>query len=316
MSTRSTDLRGCRRAAVRTPAAASEKRREGQPRSVPPAQRAGRSSGLDVGDGRDRHEMFTACWLAPEPSRDCDGEPERITVIFLSRGYGITFDVDVDQGSGAGGAGRPGSVASPVSAGWQCGGSMRYLQVRFAPRFAADCPPVPVEFCRFADEGILRKLGFVPADIVWQSGRCDPVEASAWASLRGRRLAPRCDAAPAALCVGETAGRHSAVVVDAVRLIDDNLQQKLTVTWLARVTGTSRIKFTRLFKASTGTSPYRFITERRLSKARQLLLSSFLPFGDVANAVGFSSQSHMTSVFQQNVGVTPKEYRSVFGRNR
>lgn len=115
---------------------------------------------------------------------------------------------------------------------------------------------------------------------------------------------------------GVTAGGSPAVVADAIRFIEDNLQEKLTVTWLADAAGTSRVKFTRMFKASTGTSPYRFIIERRLSKARQLLLFSLLPLGEVAYAAGFSSQSHMTSTFQRNVGVTPKQYRRVFAPSR
>lgn len=108
----------------------------------------------------------------------------------------------------------------------------------------------------------------------------------------------------------------SADVRAAIRFIDENLQEKLTVGWLADVAGTSRVEFARRFKAFTGMSPYRFVLARRFRRAQQLLLSSALPLGEVAYAVGYSSQSHMTSVFQRDAGMTPKEYRRAFGQNQ
>jgi len=47
----------------------------------------------------------------------------------------------------------------------------------------------------------------------------------------------------------------------------------------------------------------------RIEKDKQLLCDSTLPLGQVALAVGFSSQSHFTQVFHSETGSTPSQFR-------
>jgi AraC family transcriptional regulator len=67
---------------------------------------------------------------------------------------------------------------------------------------------------------------------------------------------------------------------------------------------------TRVFKAAIGTSPHQYVLERRVSRARQLLRDTAWPIAEVAVAVGFSSQSHLSTWFRRIVGVSPAAYRS------
>lgn len=62
-------------------------------------------------------------------------------------------------------------------------------------------------------------------------------------------------------------------------------------------------------KARTGHSLYRFVLEKRIGAAAQMLRSSNAPLVDVAAACGFSSQQHMTALFSGKLGVTPLRYR-------
>jgi AraC family transcriptional regulator len=48
-----------------------------------------------------------------------------------------------------------------------------------------------------------------------------------------------------------------------------------------------------------------------MRRSRELLINSDLPLAQVADAVGFSSQSHFTTVFLERTGVTPGRYRSM-----
>ena len=66
--------------------------------------------------------------------------------------------------------------------------------------------------------------------------------------------------------------------------------------------------FSRAFKAATGKSPYAFALGRRVLRARQLVFTE-MPLGDIALAVGFSSQSHLTEHFRRSLGVTPGRIR-------
>lgn len=92
-------------------------------------------------------------------------------------------------------------------------------------------------------------------------------------------------------------------------LIDEDITASLTLADLAGAAGVTRAHFARGFKASTGVTPHRHLTNRRLERARQLLAASALPIGDVAHAVGFSSQSHFTATFTRHVGLSPTAYR-------
>jgi AraC family transcriptional regulator len=62
-------------------------------------------------------------------------------------------------------------------------------------------------------------------------------------------------------------------------------------------------------KARTGYSLYRFVLERRISAAAQMLRATDTPLCDVAAACGFSSQQHMTALFSGRIGTTPLRFR-------
>ncbi len=83
---------------------------------------------------------------------------------------------------------------------------------------------------------------------------------------------------------------------------------QVSITRLAEICGLSRSHFTRAFKETFGKSPYKWLTEYRVAKAKELLLSKDKIF-DVATKCGFADQSHMTRVFQGVVGQTPGKWR-------
>lgn len=91
--------------------------------------------------------------------------------------------------------------------------------------------------------------------------------------------------------------------------IDANLDERLDVATLATVAALSPFHFSRLFKAATGTSPHQYIIQRRVERLRELLPHSQLSLAQLAQRVGFASQSHMTEHFRRIIGVTPAAYR-------
>lgn len=100
---------------------------------------------------------------------------------------------------------------------------------------------------------------------------------------------------------------------DAVRrareLIDDRFDENLTLTELASIARLSAPRLCRTFKRTVGFAPHEYLTCRRIERAKILLRSGFAP-ADVAVAVGFCDQSHLTRQFRERVGVTPGQYRS------
>jgi len=105
---------------------------------------------------------------------------------------------------------------------------------------------------------------------------------------------------------------YSAKVQRALSLLDAGIEDRMGVDQLARRIGLGRRELLRLFKRETGYSPIKILQDRRLQRARSLVLHSHLPLINVANAVGFSSQSHMTRSYRQRFGITPAKERAAF----
>ena len=98
------------------------------------------------------------------------------------------------------------------------------------------------------------------------------------------------------------------------RFVEEHLDRPLTVPDLAAMAHLSPSQFTRSFKAACGLPPYRFILERRLERAKQLLSTTDMPVAEVALDSGFSCQSHLTNVFKRMMGTSPAKFRSVSAR--
>ncbi|WP_017316623.1 AraC family transcriptional regulator [Mastigocladopsis repens] len=95
-----------------------------------------------------------------------------------------------------------------------------------------------------------------------------------------------------------------------IEFIIDNLSENLLLGTMAQEVGMSQYHFARLFKQSTGLSPYQYVIHCRIERAKILLLQSQLKISEVASQVGFADQSQFTRHFKRLLGVTPKEIRS------
>ena len=91
--------------------------------------------------------------------------------------------------------------------------------------------------------------------------------------------------------------------------IEHSFQSDVSLVSLAQEAGYSRGHFLKMFRMSTGTTPHRYVLQRRIEHARSLLTRREIKIIDIAAECGFSSQAHLTYVFRQFVGVTPAEYR-------
>ncbi|WP_236746345.1 helix-turn-helix transcriptional regulator [Mycobacteroides abscessus] len=69
-------------------------------------------------------------------------------------------------------------------------------------------------------------------------------------------------------------------------------------------------QFTKSFTATFRTTPYQYVLDRRISKAKTPLTTTALSMTEIALTVGFSSPSHFATTFKGRVGTTPSSYRS------
>lgn len=94
-----------------------------------------------------------------------------------------------------------------------------------------------------------------------------------------------------------------------VAFVEDQLGENITLTELAALVGYSPDHFARLFKRTFGRSPYRYVLDRRVERAKALLGDRSRSIAEVAVACGFGSQAHLHAAFKARTGVTPGAYR-------
>ena len=97
-----------------------------------------------------------------------------------------------------------------------------------------------------------------------------------------------------------------------LEFIDAHLANDLSLSELSEVSGLNPHHFAHAFKASTGMPPHRYIIEKRISKAQELLQDGRQSIAEVAFACGFASQSHLTQHFHRIVRTTPAKFRRSF----
>ena len=95
----------------------------------------------------------------------------------------------------------------------------------------------------------------------------------------------------------------------AIDYVEANLDRDLSLQQLAGACAMSPFRFARAFKMATAQSPRQYVIARRLERAKELLCSGRREIADIANLVGFSTQSHFTAMFQRRCGITPKRFR-------
>lgn len=92
--------------------------------------------------------------------------------------------------------------------------------------------------------------------------------------------------------------------------LDAHLGQEITLAELAELVGISQFHFGRLFKQSLGLSPYQYLLQQRVERAKTLLKHTDKPIAAIALECGFNSHSHLGRKFRQLTGMTPKAYRT------
>ena len=104
--------------------------------------------------------------------------------------------------------------------------------------------------------------------------------------------------------------RHALAPKAAARVIDyieAHLDQRLTLSELAALAAISVPHFKVLFRETLGMPVHRYVVQRRVERAKALLLEGRLSVGQVAIEAGFAHQSHLASWMNRLLGVTPRE---------
>lgn len=94
-----------------------------------------------------------------------------------------------------------------------------------------------------------------------------------------------------------------------IQFLDDKYAEEINLDELAEKASYSRHHFCRIFKSQLGISPMRYLTNKRMSKAVELLTSTEIPVHDVAQKVGYANSLYFSQTFKKYYGISPKDFR-------
>lgn len=108
---------------------------------------------------------------------------------------------------------------------------------------------------------------------------------------------------------GGSPGREDARVRAAVAFLRERLAEPVTLADLAGEVHLSVYHLVRVFRAATGRTPHRFLTELRVEEAKRLLRETDLALERIAPRCGFASAGALSAAFVRHVGARPSAYR-------
>ncbi|QUX94375.1 AraC family transcriptional regulator [Marinomonas sp. CT5] len=98
-------------------------------------------------------------------------------------------------------------------------------------------------------------------------------------------------------------------IKDSIQLMENNVEDPLSIDELTKLVGISRRQIERLFKSNVGVTPARYYMEYRLTHARQLIQQSNLSIFEVSVACGFVSSAHFSRTYHRFFGQSPMDSR-------
>jgi AraC-like DNA-binding protein len=101
----------------------------------------------------------------------------------------------------------------------------------------------------------------------------------------------------------------SNAVLQARRYIEDNFSAPITAGEIAKACGLSESYLYRVFSHAMGVTPHNYLLGKRLTAAKEALISSDLPLSRIAEQCGFQSQAYFCCCFKNETGMSPGEFR-------
>ena len=122
----------------------------------------------------------------------------------------------------------------------------------------------------------------------------------------------RSAASPQRSTMGRSTETMRPLLCEAMTLIENNIEEPLTVPQIAKVLGVSQRQLERQFKKNVGCTVVQFGLLKRLQNARLLLISTDMSIRQIATASGFNTMSHFAFSFGKFFGRRPSDYREAW----
>ena len=106
--------------------------------------------------------------------------------------------------------------------------------------------------------------------------------------------------------------REMRPITEAKHYMQQHYRESLRLEDVSSAVGFNATYFSTLFKKETGQNFVDYLTELRISKAKELLCGDVLSVQDVAEMVGYSDLKYFSRLFKKATGVSPSDYKKLY----
>ena len=107
--------------------------------------------------------------------------------------------------------------------------------------------------------------------------------------------------------------RHEKVS-QVLMYIGEHIRESIMQADLSELLLMSPDSFYRLFKNLIGVAPKDFIISEKLRSAREMLVMTDMPIGEISALMGYDNQLYFSALFRKKYGICPKEYKKETAR--
>lgn len=91
--------------------------------------------------------------------------------------------------------------------------------------------------------------------------------------------------------------------------LDNSIYRKITIEEIAKEINFSKSQMTREFRKYYGVTPYKYLLDRKIDIAKQLLLSTSMRVSEISEALGFVDAYYFSDIFKTKTGLSPMAYK-------
>ncbi|WP_176585621.1 AraC family transcriptional regulator [Priestia megaterium] len=104
---------------------------------------------------------------------------------------------------------------------------------------------------------------------------------------------------------------HEKIIKKTVGYIERHFNMDINLKELAKQVNLTPFHFSRVFKKYTGYSPYEYVINFRINRAKKLLQNTNLSIKEISIVSGFNSDTHFMTTFKKHTNLTPKQFREI-----
>jgi len=123
----------------------------------------------------------------------------------------------------------------------------------------------------------------------------------------------RVRSAPQRMSITEQLGVTNAKLVQAIELMEANIEEPLETPEMAELIGVTRRQLERLFRTYLNDTPGNFYMKIRLTHAQRLLQQTRMSVTQISMACGFVAPAHFSRAYSARYGRSPNRDRRIFG---